>query len=387
MARRLLVLFAALATLAACGSTPAAQPATAPAVAPTSAPATESTSAPATDATSAPAAEPTGAGAAAPTSAPAAGGATFPVTIAHKHGSTTIPAAPQRVVTLGYTDQDPVLALGVQPVAVRFWFGEPANGVWTWAQDQLGGATPQVLNLPFGELNYETIATLRPDLILAVSAGITDEEYATLSNIAPTVAQSDAYVDFGVPWQEQTKVIGRALGAEARAQELVDATEARFTELRTAHPEFNGATAAIASPASDGQFYFSGPEHERQRVLTSLGFRLPDELATLAGDSFYGLVSGEQLGMLDTDVLIWTVSPAERATLEANPLYQQLNAVKQGRVVFLDTTGNGDLVGPALVYSSVLSLPVVFDQLVPQLVAAVDGDPNTAVPTAAATTR
>ncbi len=371
MARRFLALFAALAVLAACGGTPAAQPATAP---------------PQPAATDAPAAEPTDAPAAKPTDAPAAGGATFPVTIVHKHGSTTIPAAPQRVVTLGYTDQDPVLALGVQPVAVRFWFGKPTNGVWPWAQEQLGGATPQVLNLPFGELNFETIAALQPDLILAVSAGITDEEYATLSEIAPTVAQSNTYVDFGVPWQEQTTVIGQALGAEARAKELVAATEARFTELRGAHPEFNGATAAIAAPASDGQFYFSGPQHERQRVLSSLGFRLPDELATLAGDSFYGLVSGEQLSMLDTDVLIWTASPAERATLEANPIYQQLDAVKQGRVVFLDTSGDGDLVGPALVYSSVLSLPVVFDQLVPQLAAAVDGDPNTAVPAAPATT-
>ncbi|MGH3927931.1 MAG: iron-siderophore ABC transporter substrate-binding protein, partial [Pseudonocardiaceae bacterium] len=46
--------------------------------------------------------------------APSVGGgaAGFPVTIEHRYGSTTIPREPQRVVTVGYLDQDPVVALG-----------------------------------------------------------------------------------------------------------------------------------------------------------------------------------------------------------------------------------------------------------------------------------
>jgi iron complex transport system substrate-binding protein len=35
-----------------------------------------------------------------------------PVTIAHKHGSTTIRSEPARIVTVGLTDQDALLALG-----------------------------------------------------------------------------------------------------------------------------------------------------------------------------------------------------------------------------------------------------------------------------------
>lgn len=314
-----------------------------------------------------------------------AGASGFPVTIEHKFGSTEIIEAPQRVVSLGYTDQDAMLALGVVPAAVREFFGEQPGAVWPWAREQLGGATPEVLNMPFGELNFEAIAALNPDVIVGVSAGITDAEYATLSQIAPTVAQSADYVDFGVPWQEQTRVIGRVLGLEERANELVAQTEARFAEVRAAHPEFEGKTSVIAAPASDGQFFFSGTEHERQRVLTSLGFTLPQELATLAGDAFYGTISGEQLPQLDTDVMVWTINAEQRATLEENAIYQQLRAVREGRTVFLDTSGtSGDLVGPALVFSSVLSLPIVFDQLVPQLSAAVDGDPGTSTTVIAA---
>lgn len=308
----------------------------------------------------------------------------FPVSLTHKYGSTTVPAAPQRVLALGYTDQDPLLALGARPVAVRYWFGSEQSSVWPWEREAFGGSSPQLLNMPFGELNIEAIAALKPDLIVAVSSGITDKEYATLSKIAPTLAQSAAYVDFGQPWQEQTRAIGQALGAGPRAEQLVAQTEARFAALKQQHPQFSGATAVIAAPAPDGQFYFSGPQHERQRVLTSLGFVLPQELARIAGDAFYGTISGERLDLLDTDVLIWTASPAERAAIEATPIYQSLSAVKEGRVIWLDTSGDGELVGPALVYSSVLSLPIVFDGLAPQLAAAVDGDPATTAAPAAA---
>ena len=51
-------------------------------------------------------------------STPAADNGQFPFTVEHKYGTTTIPAAPKRVVTVGYTDQDPILALGVVPVGV-----------------------------------------------------------------------------------------------------------------------------------------------------------------------------------------------------------------------------------------------------------------------------
>jgi iron complex transport system substrate-binding protein len=343
-----------LILLAACGA-PAAQTPV-PSAAPSSAPSTETT--PEADA--------------------------FPVTIEHKFGSTRIEQAPERVVSLGYTDHDPLLALGTTPVAVRYYFGDEENAIWSWARDEITGPAPQVLNMPFGELNFEAIAALDPDLIVGVSSGITDEEYATLSEIAPTVAQSDEYVDFGVPWQEQTQVIGRAVGQEARARDLVAATEERFAQVRAEHPAFENATAAIVAPAADGQFFVSGPQHERQRVLTSLGLQLPDELAELAGDAFFGTISGERIDLIDTDVLIVTATPEQQAALESDPIFQQLSAAQEDRVIFLDTSGTSDdLIGPALLFSSVLSLPVVFDELVPQLATALGGDTESAATTGA----
>src|SRR3954453_15016280 len=66
-----------------------------------------------------------GAAPAAAAPAPATGGAAgaFPVSIEHDFGTTRIPAEPERVVSLGYIDQDPILALDVVPVAIREFTG------------------------------------------------------------------------------------------------------------------------------------------------------------------------------------------------------------------------------------------------------------------------
>jgi iron complex transport system substrate-binding protein len=297
-------------------------------------------------------------------------------TIRHKYGRTEISGTPERVVTVGFTDQDPVLALGVAPVAVREWFGERPYATWPWARDELGDATPEVL--PATELNFEQIAALEPDLIIGVSSGMTGEEYDSLSRIAPTLAQSGEFVDFGVPWQEQTRAIGRALGREGRAEELVAGLEERFAGAREEHPEFEGASGVVVGLTSEEESYTPspyGPQDLRSRFLTSLGFEIPAEIAELAGDSFFVDLSRERLDLIDTDVLIWvTVLADDYGAVRNDPLYRRLAVAREGRDLFLDGTLSG-----ALSFGSVLSLPFALDEIVPMLAAAVDGDPETEV--------
>lgn len=294
--------------------------------------------------------------------------------IEHRFGSTEIPGRPERVVTVGFTDVDPVLALGVKPVAVREWYGEKPFATWEWAQDELGDAEPEVL--PANELNFERIAGLGPDLIVGVSSSMTEDEYRTLSEIAPTLPRSDEHVDFGVPWQEQTRVIGRALGREARAEELVTNLEGRFDRAREGHPEFEGASGVVVGLSTEGDAYTPspyGPQDPRGRFLDSLGFEIPDEIVELTGESFFANLSRERLGLIDTDVLIWVPVLAESfAAVRNDPLYQQLDAPREGRDLFL-----GEALAGALAFGTVLSLPYLLDRLVPRISAAVDGDPGT----------
>ncbi|MGB2948476.1 MAG: iron-siderophore ABC transporter substrate-binding protein, partial [Rhodococcus sp. (in: high G+C Gram-positive bacteria)] len=56
----------------------------------------------------------------------------FPVTIEHVFGSTTVPEKPERIVALGVSDADVVLALGQVPVGnTGFAFYETGLGPWT----------------------------------------------------------------------------------------------------------------------------------------------------------------------------------------------------------------------------------------------------------------
>lgn len=118
----------------------------------------------------------------------------------------------------------------------------------------------------------------------------------------------------------------------------------------------------------------SGPTDPRSRLLTDLGFTIPDKIAELTGDKEATDISRERLDLLDAEVLLPQAdSPqALRDTMRNDPLYRRLAVARQGR----DLLVTGDLEG-ALSFSTVLSLPFAIDGLVPRLTAAIDGDPST----------
>jgi iron complex transport system substrate-binding protein len=315
-----------------------------------------------------------GAGAEASTSS---GESAFPVSVDHKYGSTTIKKEPQRIVTVGLTDQDSVLALGEVPVGTTEWLGGYKGAIGPWAEDKLGSAeAPTVLKDTGTGPQVEKIAALKPDLILAVYGGLTKEQYESLSTFAPVVAQPKAYNDYGVPWQEQTEIIGKALGKPEEAAEAVVATEAKIKAAADEHADFKGATAVMATPY-EGMFVF-GSQDARSRLLTGLGFALPTDLDKAIGDQFGANISKERTDLLDQDAIVWIVGDPvkDAAKLHKDASYKDLTVVKEGREVFVNETSD---YGHATSFVSVLSLPYVVERLAPQLAAAVDGKTDTKV--------
>jgi iron complex transport system substrate-binding protein len=291
-------------------------------------------------------------------------GQDFPVTIEHQYGSTTISEAPQRVLSLGYTEQDYLLALDVQPIAVRYWYGDETNAIFPWAQEKISGENPPVLNMAFGALNYEAILALEPDLISAVTAGISEEEYELLSQIAPTITQAEGYINFGMPWQEVTTMIGEAVGKSDEAQTLIAEVEDLFADAKNSNPNFVGKNIAVAYYYEEKYGIYTDQD-SRARFFTDLGFVVPSELVELAGESFYADISTERLDLLEQDAIaIVNLQFIEggRETLETQPLFSSLQAVQDGRVVYLDETAEN-----ALGFSSPLSLPFALNAVLPQL--------------------
>jgi iron complex transport system substrate-binding protein len=295
----------------------------------------------------------------------------FPVEIEHKFGTTEITEPPERVVTVGYTEQDIALALGVPPVATREFLGGYDWRNRPWARGVRGAGDVELAGSE--EINFERVAAMRPDVLIGLNSGMTERDYEKLSRIAPTVPQSDEFIDFGVPWQEQTLVTGRALGLEERARRLVAKVEGRFARARQEHPEFEGKTAALAYATPDGGFGAYATGDYRVKFFEDLGFETPAKIDRLAGESFYVDFSAERLPLIDQDVVVMFAK--EEDAME-DPLFRRLDAVRAGRVIYLDLA---DQLAGALGYSSPLSLPYAIDEAVPRLADAIDGDPKTEV--------
>lgn len=296
-----------------------------------------------------------------------------PFTIEHKYGTTTIPETPERVVTVGLMEQDTVIALGIVPVGTTEWYGEQPGALWPWAREAIGDA-PLPTVLDGSAIDYERILNLQPDLIVALYTNITKEDYDLLTEIAPTVAPPAGVRDYGISWQQQTQIVGDALGKSAEAESLIADLEAQFEQVRADNPAFVGASGLVATPY-EGVFVY-GAEDPRGYLLRDLGFTLPEGLEEVVGGEFGGNLSMERLDLLDTDVLVWLDAVPGEGII-ANPLYAQLPVHTEGREVFMGSSN--EPFGAATSFITVLSLPYLLDELVPRLAAAVDGDPETAV--------
>ena len=312
-----------------------------------------------------------------PAAAPSVDGeeGAFPVTLMHKYGETTFEKAPTRVVCVGLTDQDTLLALGIVPVGITYWFGEESKqGIYSWAEEAFGvSERPTVLNDSDG-IKIEQVAALAPDLIVGTYSGMTENEYELLSQIAPTLAQSGDFADYGTPWDEAALAIGTAVGQPAAVQELIDGVTARIAEEAEAHPEFAGQSAAVVTPY-EGLFIY-GPEDPRSRMLVDLGFVLPPVI-TDADDSEFGIsLSAERTSDLgDVGAVVWLDLNADK---QVAGVFEGTTAFEEGRYVDI-TDEDGDYY-VAHSFVTPLSIPYVLDRYVPQLAAAADGDPATEPP-------
>ncbi|MDH6237741.1 iron-siderophore ABC transporter substrate-binding protein [Cryobacterium sp. CG_9.6] len=230
----------------------------------------------------------------------------FPVTMEHAFGETTIEAQPERVVTWGWGSADDAIALGVVPVAIPFQaYGGDDDGVLPWIAEALaasGDETPTILP-DSEEPPYEDIAAAAPDVILAAYSGITEEQYDLLSEIAPVVAYPGE--PWATDWRDLITITGTALGKDAEATALLGDIDGEIAEQAAAHPEFAGKSIALTSDSA-GTFYVYKKEDPRAAFTLDLGFVSAPSVDELATDesSFYYTLSYEQLDKLSSDVLV-----------------------------------------------------------------------------------
>jgi iron complex transport system substrate-binding protein len=271
--------------------------------------------------------------AAEPTSTTSVDPDAFPVTIEHALGETTIESEPTRVATLGWTDHDHALALGVVPVgATKITWGGNEGGSTDWfdaAVEEAGAEAPVRYDDADGA-PIDEVAELAPDLILATNSGITEAEYAKLSKIAPVVAYPEA--PWTTDWQTSLGMVGEALGRTA----LADA-----------------------------------PEDPRVSILRDFGMvDAPAVAEAIKPGEFYGTVSAEQSADLDSDVFVtWVDSPDNVETIENDKLLGQIPAIAEGHW-YAETDKQNAM---ASTNPTPLSIPVIVRDFLPRVVEALEG--------------
>ncbi|WP_411103461.1 iron-siderophore ABC transporter substrate-binding protein [Streptomyces sp. cmx-4-9] len=294
----------------------------------------------------------------------------FPVTVEHKYGSTKIDAEPKRIVTLGLSDQDAVLALGIKPVGAVDWFKETPYGNWPWAKDKWGSVKPEIVG-ERDEYNIEKIAALKPDLVIAQYSGMKKEQYDTLSKFTKVVAQPKDLPDYGASWQVMTRQIGKSLGKDAETEKLISDIDGRFKAVREKHPDFATKTLAVADSFEAGKYSAFTKTDPKAIFFSELGFKLKPEIDAMVAQPGFNVaeLSAEKLDVLDVDRLVWvTSSTAANDRIKAEPLYSKLKVHQEKRDLFVPYQ-NPDI-GAAFSFNTVLSIPYAIDQVEP-LIAAV----------------
>ena len=280
-----------------------------------------------------------------PAATPSTGAApsegSYPRTVEHELGSTTLEAAPRRVVC--GTDGGELcslLALGVRPVG----YGLRQDPTPSWLTGLVDGLDSY--DLSGGETNFERIAAWAPDLVLVQRGFATPETLPRFTDIAPTVATSFA------DWRTNLRQVGQAVGLEERAGELAAEKDALVAEARTALPASAAGLRLNAIAAfDDGSIYVLNEQSPAGKLAAALG------LAPLPGQATEGevvdLLSAEQLSAVDGDLLLLLHfgDGDGMPALQEKSVYQDLAVVQAGNVVDL-TEDESD----AIYFDSVLTV-------------------------------
>ncbi|MGL5857904.1 MAG: ABC transporter substrate-binding protein [Angustibacter sp.] len=273
----------------------------------------------------------------------------------------------ERVVCLTAICDDALSELGLRPVAT--------TGRDLLASDRFLGArargVPAVRGF-FGEENLEDVTRARPDVVVGL-LGTHDAKRAPLGSTAPLWLVSPR------SWQDSVAFLLR-LGALTGRTEQANRAALRFVEtLASARERIGAARSAttLAIYGTDTNFGVSTRGSLIGSVLSELSsYPWPDrgEAGHAAGGATYSVE--EVLARNPTVVFVSTFTFEPGATpvseqLADNPVWKQVAAVRQGRVVEVDTdlweTGRGTR-----------SLTAVVEDVVRALAPGAPGSPSSA---------
>ncbi|MEU0239347.1 iron-siderophore ABC transporter substrate-binding protein [Nocardiopsis sp. NPDC006198] len=273
------------------------------------------------------------------------GSGEYPIVIEHALGTTTIEEQPERVASVNWANHEVPLALGVVPVGMaEANFGDDDDdGVLPWVDeklDELGAETPVLFDENDG-IDFEAVADTQPDVILASYSGLTQEDYDTLSDIAPVVAYPEG--PWATSWRDIIRLNSQAIGLAEEGDQLIADLEQEIADVVAEYPQLEGKSAMFMThvdPTDVSQIGFYTTHDTRTLFFEDLGLETPGSIAELSAgtDQFSLSQSTEQIDAFD-DVDIITGYGDDTGELlellQSDPLLSKMPAVERDSVYLL----------------------------------------------------
>lgn len=277
----------------------------------------------------------------------------YPLEIDHALGTTVLTEKPERIATVAWANHEVPLALGVVPVgfAAANFGDDDGNGLLPWVKtrlEELDASVPALYDEGDG-IDFEAVAESQPDVILAAYSGLSQADYATLSQIAPVVAYPEG--PWATDWRDMIRLNSTGMGMAEEGKALVTQLDTQIAETAADHPELAGKTAMFVThldPTNLGRISFYTDNDARVRFFHDLGLVSPDVVKqNSTPGKFAGDISSELIDELnDVDILVTYGGQALIDQLNAHPLTSRLPAVEHGAIVLLGNSPLGTAANP-----------------------------------------
>lgn len=252
------------------------------------------------------------------------------VTVTDVRGEVEIPANPKRIVDLS-GNSDILSILGYKVVGTANSDAYDYTKFPSYLEETLSGA--KILGYSMQDtMDVEAVMNLNPDLI--VISTVQEKMYDALSEIAPTVMiQLEA-----LNWKDDVRALGKVFGKEDVANEWIANYEAKAKEAGDKiKAKYGDDTTYLSFLASGGQFFVFDGAGFGDVLYKDMGLAKPEGMPEQT-DISLPVVTYEGLAAIKADYIFAIATDEDLAQLEANSIWNNLPAVKNGNVVVLESS-------------------------------------------------
>lgn len=252
------------------------------------------------------------------------------VKVTDVRGEVEIPANPKRIVDLS-GNSDILSILGYKVVGTANSDAYDYTKFPSYLEDTLSGA--KILGYSMQDtMDIEAVMNLNPDLI--VISTVQEKMYDALSEIAPTVMiQLEA-----LNWKDDVRALGKVFGKEDVANEWIANYEAKAKDAGDKiKAKYGDDTTYLSFLASGGQFFVFDGAGFGDVLYKDMGLAKPEGMPEQT-DISLPVVTYEGLAAIKADYIFAIATDEDLAQLEANSIWNNLPAVKNGNVVILESS-------------------------------------------------